>query len=393
MRLKQFQLAQIFGIPLIIDYSWPPVAVLHIWAVSKFWMVAEVRPALPLWQNLLIGTVITAFFFASVLIHELSHAFVARMEGIRIHDTQLHIFGGWVRLVGEPPTPMAELRISIAGPVSSFLLAIFFWLWLFAVQTLSGGSLESRAAAAAFFYLAAANLFLAMFNLLPGLPLDGGRALRAILWHKRKDILSATRTTMKLGVWLAYLLITYGLLLVAFSIARGRLWQDFVVAVWLLILGIFLKSAAESDYRYREQQSASKQAQPGARKQWDVSGTVGAVMQSPAVSVSPDLLIAEFIDRILAAHRYTTFPVARDGRLHGILSLASLREKPQEKWEKLTVGEVMDPIDESLFITVRASIEHAQRKLKMNSLGFLAVIDPDGYLVGHLNAKDLEKIA
>jgi len=391
MRLKQFQLTRIFGIPLIIDYSWPPVAVLHIWMVSKFWMVAEVQPALPLWQNLLVGSVITALFFASVLIHELSHAFTARMEGLRIHDIQLHIFGGWARLVGEPPTPMAELRIAIAGPVSSFLLAIFFWIWLFAVQTLSAGSPEARAAAATFLYLAAANLFLAMFNLLPGLPLDGGRALRAILWHKRKDILSATRTTMKLGVWLAYLLITYGVLLVAFAAARGRLWQDFVVAVWLLVLGIFLKSAAESDYRYREQQSASEQTRRADRKQWDVSGTVGAVMQSPAVSVSPEILVAEFIDRILTTHRHTHFPVARDGRLHGILSLESLREKPQEKWEKLTIGEVMEPIDESLFITVRASIEHARRKLKMNSLGFLAVIDQDGLLIGHLNAKDIEK--
>ena len=396
MRIKQFQLGRIFGIPLIIDYSWPPVAVLHIWMVSKFWMVSEVRPPLPPWHNLIFGTVITALFFASVLIHELSHALVARMEGIRIHDIQLHIFGGWARLVGEPPTPMAELRIAIAGPVSSFLLAIFFWLWLITVEGLSGGAMEARAASVAFLYLAAANFFLAMFNLLPGLPLDGGRALRAILWQRRKDILSATRTTMKLGVWLAYLLISYGMLLVVLGAVRGSSWQDFVIAVWLLVLGTFLKSAAENDYRYREQQSAGEETRRPQRddhKQWDVSGTVGAVMQSPAVSVSPELLVAEFIDRILTSHRHTNFPVARDGRLHGVLSLESLREEPQDKWEKLTIGEVMKPIDESLFINVRASIEHARRKLKMNSLGFLAVIDQDGFLIGHLNAKDLEKAA
>lgn len=393
MKLKQFQLARIFGIPLIIDYSWPPVAALHIWLVSNFWMVAEVRPPLPLWHNLLMGTVITALFFASVLIHELSHAFVARTEGIRIHDIQLHIFGGWARLVGEPPTPMAELRIAVAGPVSSFLLAIFFWLWLLATRTLSGGSHEAMAAEAAFLYLAAANLFLAMFNLLPGLPLDGGRALRAILWRRHKDILSATRTTMRLGVWLAYLLITYGLLLVAFASVRGRLWQEFVVAVWLVILGVFLKSAAENDYRHHEELFADDQARQHDRKQWEGSGAVGAVMQSPAVSVPPEISIAEFIDQILSANRHTVFPVARDGRLHGVLSLTKLREEPREKWEKLTVGEVMEPIDESLFIPVRASIEHARRKLKMNGFGFLAVIDQDGYLVGHLNTKDLEKAA
>src|SRR5262245_42663372 len=393
MWLKQFQLGRVFGIPLIIDYSWPPVAVLHIWVVSRYWMVAEVRPPLPLWLNLIIGTVITALFFASVLIHELSHALVARMEGIRIQDIQLHIFGGWARLIGEPPTPMAELRIAVAGPVSSFLLAIFFWLWLLVVESLSGGAMEARAASVAFLYLAAANLFLAMFNLLPGLPLDGGRALRAILWQRRKDILSATRTTMKLGVWLAYLLIAYGLLMLASAAIRGRLLQDFMAAVWLLVLGVFLKSAAENDYRYRERQSAEERTRRDDIKRWDISGTVGAVMRSPAVSVAPELSVAEFIDQILSNHRHTHFPVARDGRLHGILALDRLREEPQEKWERLTIGEVMKPIDESLFITVRASIEHAQRKLKTNSLGFLAVIDQDGVLIGHLNARDLEKAA
>jgi Zn-dependent protease/CBS domain-containing protein len=393
MRLNQFQLGRVFGIPLIIDYSWPPVAILHIWVVSRFWMVTQVQPPLPLWHNLIFGTVITALFFASVLIHELSHAFTARMEGIRIQDIQLHIFGGWARLLGEPATPMAELRIAVAGPVSSFLLAVFFWLWLFVMERLSFSYIEAQAAGAALFYLAAANLFLAVFNLLPGLPLDGGRALRAILWQRRKDILSATRTTMKIGVWLAYILISYGLLLIAFAALRGRLLHDFMGAAWLLVLGVFLKSAAENDYRYRERQSADEQIQRGDNRSWEVSGTVGAVMRSPAVSVSPELSVAEFIDRILTAHRHTYFPVAREGRLHGILSLERLREEPQEKWERLTVGEVMKPIDESLFVTVRASIEHARHKLTMNSLGFLAVIDQDGLLIGHLNAKDLEKAA
>jgi Zn-dependent protease/CBS domain-containing protein len=393
MRIKQFQLGRIFGIPLIIDYSWLPIAALHIWVVSRIWMVREVYPPLPMWHNLIIGTAITALFFASVLIHELSHAFVARMEGLSIQDIQLHIFGGWARLIGDPPTPMAELRIAVAGPVSSFLLAVFFWLWLFLAERLSSESIAAQAAGAALFYLAAANLFLAMFNLLPGLPLDGGRVLRAILWQRRKDILSATRTTMKLGVWLAYVLIAYGLFLCAFAAINGGSWQDYMGAVWLPIVGVFLKSAAENDYRYREQQSAGEQIQRDESRRWKISGTVGAIMRSPAVSVSPELSIAEFIDKILTAHRHTHFPVARDGRLHGVLSLDRLREEPKEKWERMTVAEVMKPIDESLFITVRASIDHARRKLNMNRLGFLAVIDQDGLLVGHIIAKDLEKAA
>lgn len=191
MRFRPFQIAKLFGIPLMIDYSWIPMAALHVWLVAQFWLPSEVKPPLPMWQNLLLGLGITALFFGSVIGHELAHALVARLEGIRIYDIQLHIFGGWARLVGEPKTAMAEFRVAVAGPVASFLLAFFFWLCLFTVQQFTSGTLIARAIAAGFFYLAAANLLLAMFNLLPGLPLDGGRALRAYLWYRSGDILSA----------------------------------------------------------------------------------------------------------------------------------------------------------------------------------------------------------
>lgn len=390
MRFRPFQIARVFGIPLMIDYSWLPMAVLHVWLVSQLWMPVRVRPALPLWQNFAFGIAITALFFASVLGHELAHAMAARLEGIKIHDIQLHVFGGWARLVGEPRTAMAEFRVAVAGPVASFLLAIFFWLWLFTVQQFSSGALTARALAAAFYYLAAANLLLAMFNLLPGLPLDGGRALRAFLWHRRGDILSATRTTTKMGVGIAYMLISYGLFLIGMGMFRGTLWQDFLAASWLLIVGVFLKNAAESDYRNRRQRANEDARQP-QREITVTPGTVGAVMNAPAVSVAPELSIREFVDRVLSKNRLTKFPVAHEGRLHGVLSLERLRELPQEVWAQTTIREVMEPISDDLFISMRASIEHAQRKLNVNRLGFLAVIDQEGFLVGSVNAVDMEQ--
>jgi Zn-dependent protease len=392
MKFRQTQIARIFGIPLIIDYSWPPVALLHVWMVSNFWMANRVHPSLSFWQNMAIGLVITVLFFASVLIHELAHALVARMEGIKIYDIQLHIFGGWARLVNEPRTALAELRVAVAGPAASFLLALFFWIWLFIVQEFGARTLSTRAAAAAFLYLAMANLMLAMFNLLPGLPLDGGRAVRAILWHRRGDILSATRTTKRMGVGIAYMLISYGLFLLGYGMMRGRLWQDFVVAVWMFIIGVFLKRAAENDYRYREQQQAVEQSQAANPGQWNLSGTAGAMMKSPAVSVSPDLYVHEFIDKVLAAHRHTSFAVARDGRLHGVLSLARLRELPREEWEKTRIGDMMEPITDDLFVTVKSSTEHAEHKLQTNELGFLAVVDQNGFLVGQITEQDVKPL-
>ncbi len=389
MKFRQFQVARIFGIPLIIDSSWPPVALLHIWLVSNFWMTSRLNPPLPLWANLVIGFIITVLFFASVLVHELAHALVARLEGIRIYDIQLHIFGGWARLMNEPKTALAEFRVAIAGPGVSFLLAVFFWAWLFVVRAFGDRTYSARAAAAAFLYLAAANLMLAMFNLLPGLPLDGGRALRAFLWHQRGDILSATRTTTRMGIGIAYMLISYGLFLLGYGFVRNRLWQDFVIAVWMFIIGIFLKKAAESDYRYREMQAAEEEMAKADPSQWNQDGTVGAIMQTPAICVQPDLAIHEFIDRVLSAHRSTSFAVAREGRLHGVLSLTRLRGVPKENWEQTRVADVMEPISDAFFITVRASIQHAESKMKANDLGFLAVVDQNGILVGQLTQADL----
>ena len=113
-------------------------------------------------------------------------------------------------------------------------------------------------------------------------------------------------------------------------------------------------------------------------------------MNAPAVHIAPELRVSEFVDRVLPKNRLTFFAVAHEGRLHGVLSLAKLRELPRESWEQTIISDVMLPISDELFVTIRASVEHAQRKLKMNNIGFLAVIDQDGFLVGYLNGSDLE---
>lgn len=389
MKFRQIQLGRLFGIPLIIDYSWPPVVILHIWLLSTLWLPTRIWPAWPFVENVFVAMIITALFFGSVIFHELAHSLIARLEGIRIKDIQLHIFGGWARLIGEPKTAMAEFRVAIAGPASSFLLGTLFISGLLGLKQLGSHSWPAVAAIETCYYLAAANIFLAMFNLLPGLPLDGGRALRALLWQRRRDILSATRTTKKMGVGIAYMLISYSLFLLAYSLFRGRFWQDFLFAVWLFVIGLFLKKAAEMDLRVRERQQEQGLRQDVVANQWDVDGTVGAVMRRPAIGVPPEMIIDDFIEQILSRHRHTTFPVAREGRLHGILSLARLREIARERWGNLQVREVMEPINDDSFVTVRASLAHARHKMRSNQLGFLAVIDPEGFLVGYLEKADL----
>ncbi len=391
MRFRPFQLARVFGIPIMIDYSWLPVVALHVWLVSAFYLPRQLwfpyQVQLPAWQNVFFGAVMTALLFASVLAHELSHSLMARLEGIQTLDIQLHIFGGWARLASEPRTPFAELRVAIAGPASSFLLVLLFAACREMVQAIAPAYVLRAPLQEVFRYLFLGNLVLAIFNLLPGLPLDGGRALRALLWHSRKDILSATQTAKRMGVALAYMLSSYGI----YRLVAPP--HDFFSAIWLVIVGFFLKNAAESDYRHREQQHAYEQAGARVRAPWNVKGTVGAIMSAPVVSVPPELHVSEFVDQILSAHRYTSFPVARDSRLHGLLSLEKLRAVPREEWERLTIGEVMQPIEDALFIPVRASVEYATHKLKANQLGHLAVVDNEGLLVGYLSLSDLERAA
>jgi Zn-dependent protease/predicted transcriptional regulator len=383
------ELMRLFDIPIKLDVSWLPMVVLHTWLVSQFWFASGLGNAFSNGFYFALGAVVTVFFFASILVHELAHALVARLEGIQIYDIQLHIFGGWARLIGEPRTALTELRIAIAGPASSFLLAVFFWLCLLTTDTL--GSRRNPLTLAiinAFLYLAVANLTLAMFNLLPGLPLDGGRALRAWLWHRRKDVLSATKTAKQGGTIIAYMLMSYGIFLIVSGIWRGTLWQNVLSAVWLLAVGVFLMNAAENEYRFRLQQQEAATSNNAA-----FENTVEAIMRKQIVSLKPELTVSEFIDRVLTQHRQTSLPVAHNGRLHGILALEKLRAVPKEQWERLAIRDVMLPVEEAHFVTLHTTIEYAARKIKTSQLGHLAVIDREGLLVGSVTAEDLRKAA
>lgn len=366
----------------MVDYLWLPVAVIHFGIVSIFYLPDRVG-AIGQTTAFIIGGVLTILMFGSIVAHEMAHAMIAKLEKIRTLEIRLHVFGGYARLANEPKNAMAELRIAIAGPVASFLLGAIFMVCLLLTQVLIPGSLRFPLQEM-FLYLFTGNVLLAMFNLIPGLPLDGGRVLRAYLWHRNKDIVAATLTAKRLGVALAYMLASYG-------IYRAIWWRDPFTAVWLIVLAFVLKRSAEEDYRFRKLQSEYTK-QTGINLA-EMDGTVAAVMNHPPICVPPTMCISEFIDQVLAKHRQTSFPVAHDGRLHGLLALEKLRAVPEADWEKTSVRDVMQPVNESLFISMKASIEHATKKLHASPQQYLAVLDGDGFLVGSLSIADLERVA
>ena len=240
---RQLTIARVYGIPVRIDYRWFAVVVLSVWLIASNLQyhaiqVGNVRlpPHAPITAWLL-GLITTAGLFLSVFGHELAHALMARTEGIEIEEIVLHPFGGLARLKTEPQNPRAEFRIAFAGPASSFLFAILAFV---AAKIAAVGNYE--ATVVVFFLIASGNLLLALFNLFPGYPLDGGRVLRALLWRRSGDIKDATRKAGICGVLIGGVLVLFGVYILISP--NWRAAQPNFMGVWSILVGLFLLDTA-----------------------------------------------------------------------------------------------------------------------------------------------------
>jgi Zn-dependent protease len=364
---RQLTIARVYGIPVRIDYRWFAVFALSVWLIasnlqSHAMQLGNVQlPPLPSATAWILGVITTAGLFLSVFGHELSHALMARAEGIEIEEIVLHPFGGLARLKTEPQNPRAELRIAAAGPAASFL---------FAVLAFGGTQIAALGGYAAtfvvFFLIAAGNLLLALFNLLPGYPLDGGRVLRAILWRKSGNMNEATRLAGICGMLIAGMLILFGIyILVA---PNWRPTQPYFMGGWSILVGLFLFDTAAR---------VVKGAQ-GARLV-----TVADAMSQP-FAIDPALMVSKLVDDILPLHRQTSFPVALKDQLHGILSLEDLKSLPRDRWATTRVQTVMRPVGPGFFVDPATTLNSAQELMKENGVGSLAVVNAQGKLVGFL---------
>lgn len=373
---RQLTIARVYGIPVRIDFRWFAVVLLSVWLIASNLQnhaiqVGNVRlpPHAPLIAWLL-GLITTAGLFLSVFGHELAHALMARTEGIEIEEIVLHPFGGLARLKTEPQNPRAEFRIAFAGPAASFLFAIIAFA---AAKVAAIGNYE--ATVVVFFLIASGNLLLALFNLFPGYPLDGGRVLRALLWSRSGDIKDATRKAGICGVLIGGVLVLFGVyILIA---PNWRAAESYFMGVWSILVGLFLLDTA---------MKVVKSAQHARLV------TAGDAM-SPPIALEPGLLITRFVDDILALHRQTSFPVAVSGRLHGILSLEDLKSLPRERWATTRVQSVMRPVAPGFFVEPSTTLDSAQAVMKENGLGAIAIVNSNGQLVGYLQSGHVKRRA
>ncbi|HEX8177918.1 MAG TPA: site-2 protease family protein [Pyrinomonadaceae bacterium] len=352
---RQVRVARVFGIPVRIDYRWFIVFALSTWLLAENFQRGLWEVQLNDTAALVVAVVTTLLLFLSVFGHELSHALAAQGEGIEIEEIVLHPFGGLARLKREPDSPRAEFRIAVAGPAASFIFALVGYG---AMYLTDWGRSATWAVCA---IIAGGNLMLAIFNLLPGYPLDGGRVMRSYLWHRSGQLDQATRTVSRFGQLIALTIVVFG---VYMAYTHGA----YFMALWSVLVGLFLWDAARAVWRAHAARHAH---------------TVADAMSAP-FALEPDTLVSHFIDAVLPQHRQESFAVARERRLHGILTLADLKKLPRELWHKTRVREVMRPVEPRLFVAPQTPLPRAFELMKHNGAGALAVIDDAGELVGFL---------
>ncbi len=347
---RQFVLFHVSGIPVRGDKRW-----LFVIAIMSMIVAASLMPTIGSGISaIVIGFATTIIFFLSIFLHEYAHAAVARMEGLRVIDIVLHPFGGITRFRHEPETPRAEFRIAIAGPAASFVLAVLFAMLATAATASSADTLVLIAAT-----LAVGNFLLAVFNLFPGYPLDGGRVLRAYLWRSGRDLNEATILTGRCGQAIAAVMVVFGLFGAAI---RG----DFFTGFWALLVGIFLWDSARTIIR-------------DVRRQERI--LVEEVMMLP-IAAAPDMTIQNFVDSILAIHPQGAFPVAKDKRLLGILLLEEMKAIPHEDWRNKNISSTMRPVGSDHFVEIGTPLHEARELARTNGIGYICVIDQGGLLVG-----------
>ena len=362
---RGIHLFTIAGIRIIIDYSWFVIFFLVATSLSAGYLPQEYpgASALAYWVA---GLVATIAFFLSILFHELAHSLVALRSGIQIPSITLFLFGGVSRLSEEAKDPKTELTIAVVGPLSSFALALLFWL--------AGEGLEGvihPLAQAVVEYLSFINLALGIFNLVPGLPLDGGRVLRAVVWWRTGSIDRATRLAADLGKGFAVTLMFLGAML----IFRGAL----LGGIWLIFIGMFLRGSAAQGY---EQMYLMRILE---------SVKVGDVMIQTPLTVSPDLTLSDLVNRYFLRYGYRGFPVEEGERTIGLISIDDLAGVPESERSERTVRDRMRPLDASWIISKEAPLLEALERLSPGSVGRLLVLE-DGRLSGMVTKTGLLRL-
>jgi Zn-dependent protease/predicted transcriptional regulator len=352
---------RIAGIEVRIDSSWAVIAALITYSLYAEFSLAY--RSLSGGAAGLLAAAAAFLFFGSVLTHELVHAVVARRRGMDVSGITLFLFGGATHADVEGKRPWDEFVVSILGPLASAMLSLTF-----AGVAAGLGQVRTDPVAGALGYLAWVNLMLAGFNLLPGLPLDGGRVLRSIVWRATGSPRRATRAASLTGEVMGYLLILGGLLLL-FSGALGS-------GLWLAAIGWFLSQSAKASYMDVEARVLLH----------DVNAD--DVMERGVTFISPDASVEEAVEEFLRHPDHDTFCVTGSGRVLGYITLAMSRRVPREQWRQRTVREVMAEFRSPSAVMPHTPMNEVLSLFESGETACLLVVD-HGTIVGLITSFDV----
>jgi len=349
------------GFEVRVDASWFILALLVTWSFATMVLPADVSglSAAIYW---IMGVFAALGLFMSIVLHELAHSLVARSYGMKMNGITLFIFGGVAEMGDEPPSASAEFYMAIAGPIASLVIAAVFKL----LALLFSGP----AFVAVLSHLAVINLALAVFNMVPAFPLDGGRALRAYLWGRHNDLMRATKTAATIGRRFGVALIILGAILLLAGGGIGALW-------WGLI-GLFVHMIAKAELNRLQ----TKTVLEGL--------SVGDLMSSTVETVSPTIMISDFLQNHAYRSFHDMYPVVEEGKLIGAVAVRALSRIPQADWASTPVETAMIGVGKENCISASASAFDAIKHLQENGASRLLVVE-NGQLIGIIVLKDLLK--
>jgi Zn-dependent protease len=316
--LRSIRIGRLAGIPIGVQPLWLAVVALITWSLGAVYYPDRVSGIAPVAAYGL-GLLSALLLFASILLHELGHAVVARRHGVAIEEIDLWLLGGVARMKGYPKTAGDELRFALAGPAVTLAIAAGFGALAAALPASAPGALR-----AVLDYQAYINTAILVFNLLPAFPLDGGRVARALIWARNGDLTRATATAASIGRGFGYGMIGLGV----FATAAGA-----VGGLWLALVGFFVIVAARAE-------------EGGLRVRTAFSGReAGRLMSYPAVAIPGDLSVEDAIAKFFVPYRYTAFPVLEGERPVGLIDVGAVERVPPARRARTTVSEVafLDP--------------------------------------------------
>ena len=358
-------LGRVFGIPLRLNYTWFIIFALVTYSLVLYPLVEPPYPTIE--QRIILGILTSLLFFASIITHELAHSILAIRNNIPVKEITLFVFGGVSQITKEATHPRAELSIAIVGPLTSLALAGIFY----GLHFLLAGA-QQILAASLMQWLAWINVFLAVFNLIPGFPLDGGRIFRALVWHRTHDYHRATRIATKVGQGIAYAFIVAGGIVLIFAL---QLWLN---GVWLIFIGWFLRDAARASY----QQVLLRDALIGI--------TARQVTDYDCPLIPPHLNLMELVQQHILSTGQSCFLISWGAELEGMVTLQQIKKVPRTRWAITSVQDIMTPASKLKVAYADQDILSVLQEMNGESANHIPVMEA-GKVIGIINREDIAR--